>query len=63
MELTTIQLTELDAKAFIQFQKYHAFMILLENIGAFDMKNANLNIHFDSNGKIVKVSKQEFFIP
>lgn len=62
-ELTTIQLTPVDAQKFIQFQKYYAFITLMDNIGAFDMRNGNVVINFNSEGEIAKISKQEFYIP
>lgn len=50
--MTTVELTPEDALLFISFQKRHAFMQLLENIGAFDLKSGSVEIHFTSTGEI-----------
>lgn len=52
IELTTVQLSEKEAKLFIMMQ-------LLESLGVFDIKSGSVNIHFDKDGKIgsVEVNK------
>jgi len=43
--LTTIELTEEEAKMFIMMQ-------LLRSLGVFDIKSGSVTIHFDKEGKI-----------
>ncbi len=52
MNLTTIQLTDDEAKAFIKFQKHYVMVNLLESLNVFEMKNGSVQIHFDHEGKI-----------
>lgn len=61
MELTTIQLTPEDANLFIEFQKRHAFMQLLNSLNVFNLKSGSFIINFDSMGQIGSVEKKEFF--
>ncbi len=63
MNLISIQLTADEALMFTRFQKHHAFIGLLEEIKAFDIKSGSIKIHFDGQGKIGKVEKQEFYTP
>lgn len=48
MQLTTIQLTEQEAKLFVMMQ-------LLQSLGVFDIKSGSVTIHFDKDGKIGSV--------
>lgn len=57
--LTKVELTENEALMFIQFQKRYSFMQLLENMGAFDIKDGSIHIHFDRIGRILSVDKKE----
>jgi len=59
--LTTIELTEDEAKLFLEFQKRFAFVQLLDSIKAFQMKSGSITIHFDSFGQIASVDKQEHY--
>ncbi len=60
-ELTTIQLTQIDAQAFVRFQKHRALIELLESMGAFDLKNGSITLNFNYLGQIKSVNKQENF--
>lgn len=60
-QLTVIQLTDADAKLFIQFQKRHALMELLESLGAFDLKSGYVSIHFDNLGGIGSVDVHKHY--
>ena len=60
-QLIAIQLTEADAKKFVQFQKHYALLGLLESIGAFQIKDGNVKIHFDHSGQIKAIDKFENF--
>lgn len=55
MIYTTIQLSKEDAEAFIKFQKHYAMVNLLESLGVFDLRNASIEMHFDSLGQIAKI--------
>lgn len=61
MNLTTIQLTEDEAKLFVQFQKHFAMIGLLDSVGTFDLQNASIKINFDSYGKIGSIEKHQFY--
>lgn len=50
--MTKIELTPEEALLFIQFQKRFAFMKLLEEEGAFNIRSGSLEIHFDNLGGI-----------
>lgn len=52
MILTTIQVTEEEAKMFVMMQ-------LLRSLGVFDIKSGSVTIHFDKQGQIggVEVKK------
>ncbi len=50
-----------EEQRFLTFKKYYAFMVLLDNMGAFDMKNGTLAINFDKMGNIGSVEKREQF--
>lgn len=62
-ELTTIQLTPIEAQSFIAFQKHRALIGLLESIGAFNILGGNVTIHFNRLGEIQSVKKEEYFTP
>ncbi len=44
-QLTTIQITDIDAKTFIM-------MRLLQSLGVFDIKSGSVEIHFTATGEI-----------
>ena len=53
---TTIVLNEEDAKLFIQFQKKHAMIRVLDSVGAFDMKQqGSITLNFDPMGGLGSV--------
>ena len=58
---TNITLTPEEAVLFIEFQKRHAFIELLVSIGAFDIRNGSITIHFDQFGKIGTIKKEQNF--
>ena len=51
-ELIKIEVSQPDAALFLQFQKYYAFMLLLDKAGAFNLKSASLTLNFNSEGEI-----------
>jgi hypothetical protein len=60
-ETVTVQLSNEDAKMFVEFQKRYAFMQLLDSIGAFDLRSGSLTIHFDAYGQIASLQKSEHY--
>lgn len=60
---TTIELTDIEAKSFIRFQKHRAIIELLESVKAFDVKSGSVTIHFNSFGGIVSITKEEHYTP
>ena len=60
-KITPIYLSPEEAHLFVQFQKRFCFMQLLESVGAFNLKNASIEIHFDNLGGIAKVDKHEHY--
>lgn len=50
--LTTLQVTEEDAKLFLEFQKHYRFIKFLQDVGAFDMKDGHLTVHFTRLGEV-----------
>lgn len=59
--LIKIELSEQDAKLFVEYQKRYSFMQLLESINAFDIRNGSVTIHFNAEGGIGSVEKQQHF--
>lgn len=60
---TTIQLSSKDAMEFVKFQKHYALVELLDSLGAFEIKNGSVEIHFDSMGQIGSVDVHRHFRP
>ncbi len=61
--MTNIHLTDEDALKFIKFQKHYALIGLLDSLGAFDILNGSVQIHFDSQGKVGSVEVHKYFRP
>lgn len=61
MQTTTLQLSEQDALVFVKFQRHHALVMLLDSIGAFDLKSGSVTINFDATGRIGSVDKFQHF--
>ncbi len=58
-QTTTIFLTPIQAEQFIQFQKNHAMFIFLLQNKVFDIKSGSATIHFDHNGVIGKIDRND----
>lgn len=54
-------LTPQEEVRFLTFKKYYAFLLLLDNMGAFDIKNGSLTINFDKDGRIGSVDRNEHY--
>lgn len=63
MTKTEIQLTEEDAKAFIKFQKHYALIMALDDLGAFEVLNGSVEIHFDDHGRVGLINIHRHFRP
>lgn len=59
--LTIVELTQTEAESFITFQKHRTLIGLLESIGAFNVRNGSVTIHFSRLGEIISVDKQEHY--
>lgn len=61
-ETVIVQLTTPEAILFRQFQQYHddleVFQVLREQ-GVFIQKNAVVNLHFDYEGKLKKITRAD----
>lgn len=51
-DMEVIELTAADALLFLQFQKRHSFMQLMEDMGVFSIKSGSVEIHFTSTGEV-----------
>lgn len=58
---TALYLTQDEVEQFILFQKRRAFMGLLESMGAFNIKDGSITIHFNHMGEIKTVDKHEVY--
>jgi len=56
---TLIELTESDAGLFIEFRKYQDVFDMLMQTGVFDVKGGSVTIHFNAQGQIARVDKNE----
>lgn len=56
---TTVYLTQDEVEQFVLFQKRRTFIGLLESMGAFDIKDGSITIHFNHVGQIKTVDKNE----
>lgn len=63
LQTTPVYLTDEECAQFVIFQKHRALIGLLDSIGAFNVTNGSIRIHFGSLGRIVGVDKQEHFKP
>lgn len=55
LQTTTIFLTPIDAELFKQFQHHYDDFIILKNNGIFELKNGNIIIHKDANGRVREI--------
>lgn len=53
----TIELSDDEARQFIQFQKYFIEFYKLVDSGVFNLKGTQVTLHFDADGKIRMVEK------
>ena len=58
-----VEMSEYEAKVFIDFQKHYALIMALEGIKAFDVRNGSITINFDALGRIGSIDKWEQYRP
>ena len=59
MDEVTIILNTPDAILFRDYQKFHATFALMVKAGVFDVKHGKVIIHFDTNGNIQKIERND----
>lgn len=55
VDILTVELSELQAERFVQFQKYYSEFSILVEAGVFDLKGAQAVIDFKDDGEIQDV--------
>lgn len=58
-ELIPILLTTPEAILFRDFQQFHKTFALLTKSGVFDIKNGIAILHFDSDGNVQKIERED----
>lgn len=53
-------LPDADAQKWLLFQQHYDLFSLLLEKGVFDQKNAALSLHFDSNGTLQTIQRNDF---
>ena len=56
---TVVDLTDQDARDFIEFQKKRKFFELLTHYKVFDIRSGSCTIHFSRLGEVVGIQKVE----
>lgn len=59
-EQITIYLTTPEAVLFRDFQAFHTMFTLLVQKGVFDTKNGSVTLHFDSEGTIQNIQRNDY---
>jgi hypothetical protein len=60
--MTTIELTDEDALAFVEYRKKQKLFEDLLKAGVFDIRGGNAVLHFDGIGNLIKVEKNIFVL-
>ena len=58
--MNKVELTDEEVKIFRDIQKYYAILHILNKNNVFGLTSATLTLHFDGQGKIVKIDKTEY---
>lgn len=53
--LIKIEISEEEARMYREFCKRYSFMKFMDEVAGFDLRDGSAQIHFDKDGKIVKV--------
>jgi hypothetical protein len=56
----TILLPEAEAKKWVIFQQYYDTFSLIVDRGVFDIRNGSATLHFDNNGLLNSVVRNDF---
>lgn len=59
MDEVTIVLNTPESIAFRDFQQFHSTFMLLVKSGVFDIKNGSVTLHFDLQGRIQKITRND----
>lgn len=54
-QTTNIELSEIDARLFVEFQKNYNTFCILQNSGVFNIRNGNAVVHFNRDGVLCEV--------
>lgn len=54
-QTTTVFLIPSDVELFKQFQEHYTDFMILKNNGIFDLKNGNIIIHKDAQGRVREI--------
>ena len=61
IDILTVEMSELQAERFVQFQKYYTEFTILIEAGVFDLKGAQAVIDFKDDGQIQDVKFNNVF--
>lgn len=58
-QLIQIEITTPEAIAFRQFMQFHSNFMLLVNNGVFNVKDGSVRLHFDHDGNVRKIERED----
>lgn len=61
--MTVVELTDVEAKLFIEFRKRQSFLEMIESVGGFDVKNGSITVSFDNLGAVGSIKVEKFYRP
>ena len=56
--VTIVHLSEEDARLFIEFQKHHKLIEILESADALSVKGGSVTLHFTNDGEVGSIDVQ-----
>lgn len=54
-----IELTKIDAELFVEFRRRQEVFKIMQDTGCFDVHGGSVTLHFDADGTLRKVQKDE----
>jgi len=54
-----VELTTIDAQSFIEFKRHQALFQRMLETGCFDVHGGKVTLHFDADGTLRKIEKDE----
>lgn len=54
-----IEMTTMDADLFVEFRRHQEIFARLMSTGCFDVHGGRVTLHFDSDGTLRKIEKEE----